>query len=103
MLCKKNLDEIFCQNSELNLKMDKLKTQILLISLLLLLLFSAQSVAAVSDGDGNLTSESIDLSICDNTGDVSSDKLSNTVYASNSPDDVLHASNLDILSYDAST
>ncbi|MGX8694494.1 MAG: right-handed parallel beta-helix repeat-containing protein, partial [Methanobrevibacter sp.] len=80
--------------------MDKLKTQILLISLMLVLLFSVQSVAAATDGDGNLTSESIDLSICDNTDDV---KLSNTVYASNSPGVVLHASNLDILSDDTGT
>ena len=78
--------------------MDKLKTRILLISLLLLLLFSVQSVAAVSDDDGNLTSESIDLSICDNTGDVSSDELSNN------RDDVLSASNeLDVLSADEAT
>jgi predicted outer membrane repeat protein len=72
-----------------------LKTKILLISLLLLLLFSVQSVAAVSDDDGNLTSESIDLSICDNTDDVSSDELSNN------QGDVLSASNeLDVLSAD---
>ena len=75
--------------------MDKLKTRILLISLLLLLLFSVQSVAAVSDNDGNLTSESIDLSICDNTGDVSSDE------PSNNQADVLSASNeLDVLGAD---
>ena len=75
--------------------MDKLKTRILLISVLLLLLFSVQSVAAISDNDGNLTSESIDLSICDNTDDVSSDELSNN------PGDVLSASNeLDVLSAD---
>ncbi|WP_298501001.1 right-handed parallel beta-helix repeat-containing protein [uncultured Methanobrevibacter sp.] len=68
--------------------MDKLKTKILLISLLLLLLFSVQSVAAVSDNDGNLTSESIDLSICDNEDYIS-------------PDDVLSASdNLDELGAD---
>ena len=68
------------------LKMDKLKTRILLISLLLLLLFSVQSVAAATDDNGNLTSDSIDLSICDNEGDVSSDKLSNN------PDNILTAS-----------
>ena len=78
--------------------MDKLKTQILLISLILVLLFSAQAVAAVSDGDGNLTSESIDLSICDNTDDVSSDNLSN------SPDNILTASNeLNVLGADEAT
>ena len=76
--------------------MDKLKTRILLISVLLLLLFSVQSVVAVSnDNDGNLTSESIDLSICDNTGDISSNELSNN------PVDVLSVSNeLDVLSAD---
>ena len=80
--------------------MDKLKTRILLISLILVLLFSFQGVSAVTDDNGNLTSESIDLSICDNEGDVSSDKLS-SAYESNNPDDVLSASSeLDVLSVD---
>ena len=78
--------------------MDKLKTKILLISLLLVLLVSLQGVSAVSDGDGNLTSESIDLSICDNTGDAIPEKLSN------SPDNILTSSNeLDVLGDDSST
>ena len=78
--------------------MDKLKTKILLISLLLLLLVSVQSVAAAADDNGNLTSDSIDLSICDNTGDVSSDKLSDN------PDNILTASNeLDVLGVDEAT
>ena len=78
--------------------MDKLKTQILLISLILVLLFSVQSVAAAADDCGNLTSESIDLSICDNTGDVSLNNLSN------SPDNILTASNqLNVLGADEAT
>ncbi|WP_407455054.1 Ig-like domain repeat protein [Methanobrevibacter sp.] len=62
--------------------MDKLKTNILLISLVLILLFSIQGAAATSD-DANLTSENIDLSICDNEGDADSD---NILAAANSED-----------------
>ena len=68
--------------------MDKLKTRILLISLLLVLLFSLQGVSATTDGDGNTTSECIGLSICDNEGDVSSDGLS-VPYDSNNQDEML--------------
>ncbi len=78
--------------------MDKLKTRVLLISLVLVLLVSLQGVSAVTDDNGNLTSESIDLSICDNTGDAIPEKLSN------SPDNILTASNeLDVLNADEST
>ena len=54
--------------------MDKFKTKILLISLMLILLLSLQGAAAASD-DVNLTSENIDLSICDSEGDADSDSL----------------------------
>ena len=56
-----------------------------------------QGASAVSDDNGNLTSENIDLSICDNESDVNSDKLSNH-------DQVLSASNkLDVLNADQGT
>ncbi len=70
--------------------MDKLKTRILLFSLLLVLLFSLQAVSATTDGDGNLTSESTDLSICDDEDDVSSDGLS-VPYESNNQDEMSYA------------
>ena len=54
--------------------MDKMKTKILLISLMLIFLLSLQGAAAASD-DANLTSENIDLYICDNEGDVDSDSI----------------------------
>ena len=57
--------------------MDKLKTKILLISLMLILLLSLQSAAAAS-ADENLTSE-IDLSICDNEGNVGSHSMLSAV------------------------
>ena len=62
--------------------MDKLKTKILLISLLLIMLLSLQGAAASSD-DGTLTSENIDLSIYDNEDYVGSDSL---LAAANSED-----------------
>ncbi|WP_407423503.1 hypothetical protein [Methanobrevibacter sp.] len=77
--------------------MDKLKTRILLISLLLVLLLSLQGVSAVTDDNENLASESIDLSICDNTDDVSSDKLS-AAYEPNDQDEAL-SDNLDTSTY----
>ena len=79
---------IYSKKSELNLKMDKLKTRILLISLLLVLLLSLQGVSAVTDDNENLASESIDLSICDNTDDANPDKLS-TADTSNGQEEVL--------------
>ena len=63
--------------------MDKLKTNILLISLVLILLFSIQGAAATSD-DANLTSENIDLSICDNEGEMADSD--NILAAANSED-----------------
>ena len=72
--------------------MDKLKTRILLISLLLVLLLSLQGVSAVTSDNGSLTGGSIDLSIYDNECDVNSDK------PSNNHDNTLSASNeLDVL------
>ena len=68
--------------------MDKLKTKILLISLLLVLLVSLQGVSAVTEDNENLASESIDLSICDNTDDANPDKLS-TADTSNGQEEVL--------------
>lgn len=57
--------------------MDKLKTKILLISLMLILLLSLQGAAAAS-ADENLTSE-LDLSICDNEGDLDSHSMLSAV------------------------
>ena len=72
--------------------MDKLKTRILLISLLLVLLLSLQGVSAVTSDNGSLTGGSIDLSIYDDEFDVNSDK------PSNNHDNTLSASNeLDVL------
>ena len=88
MTCHVKCDKFLIKKSELNLKMDKLKTKILLISLLLVLLVSLQGVSATTDDNGNLTSESIDLSICDNTDDANPDKLS-TADTSNGQEEVL--------------
>ena len=45
--------------------MDKLKSKILLVSFIIMVLFSVQAIAAADAGDVNLTSENIDLSVCD--------------------------------------
>ena len=65
--------------------MDKLKTRILLMSMIVILLFSIQAAAANSNDNVTLAGESIDLSICDNVNDV---KTENTLTAINT-DDVL--------------
>ena len=63
--------------------MDKLKTRILLMSMIVILLFSIQAAAANSNDNVTLAGEGIDLSICDNVND---EKTENTLTAINTDD-----------------
>ncbi|WP_298519425.1 right-handed parallel beta-helix repeat-containing protein, partial [uncultured Methanobrevibacter sp.] len=66
--------------------MDKLKSKILLVSFIIMVLFSVQAIAAADAGDVNLTSENIDLSVCDIENNVNINNQEELLTATNTDD-----------------